>query len=129
MLRPLKCVCGNCVICQSRERQRMYRADSVAIERLRANDRRRSRNPKRMADNTRKTRERRLARPEEYRARTAVSNALRDGRLERGPCECASEDCSGRVEAHHDDYSRPLDVRWLCVRHHRIQDSQQRRAV
>lgn len=51
------------------------------------------------------------------RARTAVSNAIRDGRLVRGECEQEGE-CGGRVEGHHDDYSRPLDVRWLCKRHH-----------
>jgi hypothetical protein len=50
-------------------------------------------------------------------ARIAVSNALRDGRLQRGPCEIG-EDCEGPVQAHHDDYSKPLEVRWLCKKHH-----------
>jgi hypothetical protein len=57
----------------------------------------------------------RRAQPDKYRARTAVSNALRDGRLQRQPCEVCG---ATKVEAHHDDYSRPLAVRWLCVEHH-----------
>lgn len=52
-----------------------------------------------------------------HRARTAVSNAIRDGRMQRGECEVGG-DCRGPVQAHHDDYSRPLDVRWLCKGHH-----------
>jgi len=53
--------------------------------------------------------------PERRRARSAVSNALRDGRLTRQPCEACG---SLRSEAHHTDYARPLDVRWLCRLHH-----------
>jgi hypothetical protein len=53
--------------------------------------------------------------PEKYRARTAVGNAIRAGSLVRGPCEVCGNAAS---EAHHDDYSRPLDVRWLCRPHH-----------
>jgi hypothetical protein len=50
-------------------------------------------------------------------ARIMVGNAIRDQRLLCEPCEiCGSLD---RVEAHHDDYSRPLDIRWLCFAHHR----------
>lgn len=59
------------------------------------------------------------ANPHKRRAQHAVSNALRDGRLKRGPCEQEGSDCTGRIEAHHDDYAKPLEVRWLCVTHHR----------
>ena len=57
----------------------------------------------------------RAAHPEKYAARVAVSNALRSGRLVRMPCEVCG--CN-ESEAHHDDYSLPLDVRWLCRVHH-----------
>lgn len=45
------------------------------------------------------------------RAREAVQNALRYGKMARQPCEvCGAE----KTHGHHDDYSKPLDVRWLC---------------
>ena len=48
-------------------------------------------------------------------AHIACGNAIRDGRIKRQPCEvCGSE----KAQAHHDDYSKPLDVRWLCTTHH-----------
>lgn len=37
------------------------------------------------------------------------------GKLKPQPCEkCGSDD----VEKHHDDYDKPLTVRWLCRPHH-----------
>jgi hypothetical protein len=48
-------------------------------------------------------------------AHGCVSNALKSGKLTRQPCEVCNEP---RVQAHHDDYSKPLDVKWLCVKHH-----------
>ena len=49
--------------------------------------------------------------PEKYAARTAVGNAVRDKRLIKKPCErCGAEN----VHGHHEDYSKPLDVIWLC---------------
>lgn len=45
------------------------------------------------------------------RAHAAVKAALRRGELREAPCET----CGGwPVQAHHDHYDRPLDVRWLC---------------
>ena len=60
-----------------------------------------------------KQRERRRTEPEKFRARHAVSNAIRDGKMVRGDT-CFF--CGGdhRVQAHHHDYNRPLDVYWLC---------------
>lgn len=59
-----------------------------------------------------------LTHPDLVRARASarVLNAIKAGRLTRQPCEqCGATPTDG----HHDDYSRPLDVRWLCRRHHR----------
>lgn len=48
-------------------------------------------------------------------ARTKVLQAIAAGKLVRQPCEV----CGAQVvEAHHADYSKPLDVMWLCARHH-----------
>lgn len=52
--------------------------------------------------------------PERYKARTAVGNAIRDGRLSRpNHCEVCKKIC--KPNGHHDDYAKPLNVRWLCV--------------
>ncbi len=56
--------------------------------------------------------------PEKYTARNRLHAAVRDGRLEKQPCEsCGNE----KVHAHHDDYSKPLNVRWLCAVCHGIE--------
>ena len=46
-------------------------------------------------------------------ARTMVSNSVRDGKLKRGEI-CESCGGSGGLHGHHDDYAKPLEVRWLC---------------
>ena len=58
----------------------------------------------------------RLLHPEKKLAHQAVARALSRGDIVRKPCEvCGS---TTRIEAHHDDYSKRLDVRWLCKKHH-----------
>lgn len=42
--------------------------------------------------------------------------AIKKGLLVRQPCEICG---ALRVDAHHEDYSKPLQVRWLCRKHHR----------
>lgn len=53
--------------------------------------------------------------PVKRSAVNAVNNALRGGRLSRHPCEVCG---NVQAQAHHDDYGKPLDVRWLCSAHH-----------
>ena len=52
--------------------------------------------------------------PIKYGAGYMVSNAVRDGKLNRGEV-CESCNRCGKLHGHHDDYSKPLEVRWLCI--------------
>lgn len=50
-------------------------------------------------------------------ARQVLNRALNKGLIVRCPCkECGKKD----TEAHHQDYSKPLAVVWLCTKHHSV---------
>ena len=54
--------------------------------------------------------------PDRAVAAYKVRDALKAGRLTREPCcICGEVDSQG----HHKDYSKPLEVTWLCRLHHR----------
>ena len=48
-------------------------------------------------------------------AHKAVQTAVARGHLARGACEVCE---SREAHAHHDDYAKPLEVKWLCKQHH-----------
>lgn len=53
--------------------------------------------------------------PKRYKATSMINNAIRSGKLFSEPCfVCGDEKTVG----HHDDYDKPLNVRWLCQPHH-----------
>lgn len=77
-------------------------------------------------DNYRYTKRFRERFAHKHKAHKTVRDAIRDGILERKPCEvCGSNE---RIHAHHDDYSNPLDVKWLCQKHHNERHNELRKA-
>jgi hypothetical protein len=44
-----------------------------------------------------------------------VSKAIKTGAIKILPCE----ECGNKAIAHHADYSKPFDITWLCLSHHR----------
>lgn len=72
-----------------------------------------------------KERQRQQDYPEKKKAHRAVAAAVKSGRLIRGACA----DCGGaeNVQAHHHDYSKPLDVTWLCPPCHAIRHPKKRK--
>jgi hypothetical protein len=102
---------NKCKECTKRD-VHQHRAGNLDM--LREYDRRRASLPHRVALRARVVSEWKAAHPERRAAHVALGNAVRAGRIARLPCLV----CGERAEAHHPDYSRPLDVVWLCPAHH-----------
>lgn len=61
---------------------------------------------------------------EARRAHYLVGLAVGRGELVQAGCEVCGDPQS---QAHHDDYAKPLEVRWLCRQHHRQQHHSERK--
>lgn len=58
----------------------------------------------------------RRSHPKATWAHQCLRSAVKRGLVIQIACEvCGDTD----TEAHHPDYDRPMDVRWLCRRHHK----------
>lgn len=55
----------------------------------------------------------RLRKPFVDIAHRAIRFALEKKEISR-PSNCSACDATGKIEAHHDDYSKPMQIRWLC---------------
>jgi hypothetical protein len=122
--RPRSCYCGECRKCKQAEWARNHWR-SLTPEEKRARIARRD--PEKVrANSIRKVEKRRLFGTPEQRAKIVARQALRNeisrGHIERGVCEV--DGCEETGEGHHDDYSKPLEVRWLCALHHRAEHEQ-----
>ncbi len=55
--------------------------------------------------------------PEKIKAHSVLNNAVKTGKLIRPDnCESCFKEC--KPEGHHEDYSKPFDVEWLCKKCH-----------
>lgn len=50
------------------------------------------------------------------RAKCKVYYAIKTGKLKSKPCQICGKQ---KADAHHEDYSKPLEVIWLCRAHHK----------
>ena len=97
--------CKECCKRQGNERR------VAKLEEIRRYDRQRAKTPKRNADLKLNVRKMRGLYPEKNRARAAVCRAVRSGKIIPQPCALCG---AAKTEAHHADYSKPLDVIWVC---------------
>lgn len=81
------------------------------LEEARERDRQRGKNPKRRAAHVASATKYSKANPTKSRVRYKVYKAIKAGKLVRKPCEVCG---ALNTHAHHHDYSKPLDVKWLC---------------
>ena len=120
---------GHLNVCKDCKRSDAINVRNSNIEYYRAYDRARANNPERVQarENYAKSDAGKLCSKKSHKrfiennpvarfCQNSVNNAIRDGKLMKQPCEvCGS---TAKVHGHHDDYSKPLDVRWLCPKHH-----------
>lgn len=111
---------GKCKLCTKKDVNTRYQ-DPEARERIRKYERERFKTQHRKEKVVQYQRSRRLRKPGKARARTKLLTEIRAGRIKRMPCEvCGNEKSQG----HHTDYRKPLNVKWLCFKHHREEHGQ-----
>jgi len=54
--------------------------------------------------------------PEKIRAQNLLEYAVKKGRVKKERCKMCN---AVNTEGHHDDYSKPYEVDWLCRQHHK----------
>lgn len=64
--------------------------------------------------------------PEKRMANIIYMNAVGSGKIKKKNCEYPNGKCEGQVQAHHWDYKKPLEVTFLCRKHHILADNVRR---
>ena len=109
----LKCQCKECHIECSMETR-----DKINTRKLNREHMRRARkvNPEKFKERERLASQKRIKGPA-YRAYRILHRAILRGDIHK-PLRC--QECSRRrkLTAHHEDYSKPLEVEWLCYECH-----------
>ena len=105
---------NKCIEC-ARIDSRRHRIEN--IDAVREYDRARGMSPKRISENKKRMKKFIINNKEKYIAWNSAAYALARGKIVKKPCEvCGTTE---RIEMHHSDYSKPLDVVFLCSVHHK----------
>ena len=109
----LHTACKECLKAKARANR------NAKLDIYRAYDRDRNKSPERKEQTERKTERKnvkwRVEQRHKCKAHRLMWRAIKLGELVKQPCErCGSLD----VEGHHEDYSKPLEIKWLCIEHH-----------
>jgi hypothetical protein len=102
---------GKCKECTKRDVQANYVATR---EEKRTYERARLQTPRRR-ESMRRVRVRQRQRPDKLLARKMARAAIESGFLRALPCAICGDE---KTDGHHEDYSKPLDIAWLCRTHH-----------
>ena len=54
--------------------------------------------------------------PERLKVNQLVGYLIRKGKINRKPCQICE---NIKSHGHHEDYNKPLDIIWLCAKHHK----------
>jgi len=106
---------GECKECTKKKVKERYN-DPLFKEKIIAYERKRFNDPHRKEMIKLYAKKRKENHPNKLKANRLVNNLIRDGKINRLPCEVCGD---LKSQAHHPDYRRPLFVKWLCFKHHR----------
>ncbi len=105
---------NKCKICTKKD---VSNHRTCNIEKIREYDRKRANEPNRLVAKINYTKNYRAKNLEKYKAHQAVNSALKSGKLKKQNCTiCGTWE---KLESHHEDYSKPLDIIWFCSEHHK----------
>lgn len=117
--------------CISCVKSRVYKHRELNLETIREYDKKRATKPHRVQSRKdyQKTEAGKLAKkkamdayykkyPMKYAAHVITRNAIRDGKLFPAT-SCSACNSTEKIEGHHDDYTKPMEVRWLCEKCHK----------
>ena len=106
--------CKNCTKLDAKENRKNN-------HRVQEYDRERSKTSERKEYALESQRNRRKKNPEKHRAYLIVKRAILSGKIDKFSCRICKDKKS---QAHHEDYNKPLDVIWLCQKHHDIRHAE-----